>query len=416
MKYVAIMLKDVKKISLPQLGLFVALLSTLLIATIGVNTMPMLIGSAVESLKINPANAGLLASLELGSVAFSSLILTRLVSKMSLRTLAVSGGMLAIIGHASICFILIFPTLLNAKFIFLNGQELSLAYAVTATTRVLAGLGAGAALAAFSAAIANTEDPDRTYARLLIFNVSIYGFITATLMRFMTVQFSFVGTYSSLGIVCLVLIFFLYKLPQSASVGVNVDSSLKHKFQGGLLIVSLGIYAIGEGAIWAFAEQIGVGLHLSQQRISSVIGVGSVVGVFLGAGLATYIGTKFGRKIPLVSGLLAFGFSGFLLATCNTEIYYEILICLFIMSLYFILPYYMGAAASLDNLGRWASASTGMYLLGDTFGPSIAGQLIKMTGAYHAVGWLVLFTSVVPVLMMMPVLKLIENALESKAI
>lgn len=383
---------------------FLGLLACLLVATLGVNAMPVLVGAVVAGLHLNAANAGLMASLELGAVAFATLAISARVSRYRLARLGLAGAMLAVAGNLSCWLGALVPADAGAM-LALNGQDLGWAAGIVAAGRMLAGLGQGVALAAFSAAIASVDEPDPTYARVLIANVSIIGLAIVALIPALQELLGLYGTFTALAVVVGVAAPCMRFLPSPAPVaGTSGRGALPNRRSGLLLIVSLSIFATGEGAVWAFVEEIGRGIEgggaAAEARIFHIIGWASIAGVLVGAGAAAWLGLRLGRRLPLNAALLMFGLAGPLLSACTSHAPYVVLIGSFVLSQYFLFPYYMGAAAELDPEGRWAAASTGMYLLGSTVGPATAGQLVQWTHSYSSIGWLVLGTSLVPAAMM----------------
>ena len=391
---------------------YFGLLASLFVATLSINSMPLLVGGVIEGMHLNSANAGLLASIELGSVAAATLYLSRILSKYNLSSLGIFGGIIALIGNIS-CWI----TSLDFNSIIidfsLNDQTIDWRICALACGRILAGVGAGAALAAFSSAVSSVAEPDQKYARVLVANVTIIGLLIATLIPFLQNYFSYRGTFTALAIADFAAIFALQYLPTRNIHNDEERKPPENKIPGVLLIMSLSIFAIGEGAVWAFVEQVGRAIDINKDNIviaiSSIIGLASIVGVFVGAGGAALLGLRIGRKIPLNFSLFVFGIAGPLLSICTSQLLYVFLIFAFIMSQYFLFPYYMGAAAELDTTGQWAAASTGMYLLGSTFGPVVAGKLVQITHSYESIGWLVFVTSIIPILMMHYVFSLRKN-------
>lgn len=391
---------------------YLGLLAALLVGTLSVNSMPLLVGGVIAGLQLNPANAGLLASMELGAVAATTLYLSRNLCAFDFRALGWWGASLAFMGNSS-CWLTLSEFIPQTSFASLNGQQLDGKVSVLMMGRLVAGVGAGAALAAFSGAIAGLTDPDRKYAKVLVANVTLIGFVMAVLIPHLERGHSYRGTFTALALADLVAIALMRYLPSRMALSQVHHGQVENKMAGTLLIVSLSVFAIGEGAVWAFVEQVGRNIRFESNgvamSISSVIGVASIVGVVVGAGAAAVLGLKYGRKSPLLFALLVFGVAGPFLASCTSHGIYVLLIFSFVMAQYFLFPYYMGAAAELDKAGRWAAASTGMYLLGSTFGPAVAGQLIQMTTSFRSLGWMVLATSLVPLLMMWVVFSIQRN-------
>ena len=81
--------------------------------------------------------------------------------------------------------------------------------------------------------------------------------------------------------------------------------------------------------------------------------------------------------MPLAAVGLAF--------TDDVSAYYA-LMWLWTVGYTFVVPYLMGALASMDNLGRWVVANDGIWTLGDAFAPGLAGLVVERTGSYALLG------------------------------
>jgi MFS family permease len=391
-------------------GTFLAILASLLGATLGVNAMPMLVGSISDNLHVNAADAGMLATYELAAVAFSCLLLASRVSRVSRHALGLAGAAIAAAGHGGVLAIPALAALPGAGHVAtLDGQGLSALYLFVASTRVLAGIGEGLMLAAFGAGVASTRDPDGVYARALIASVSLIGLAMATLVPQLTARFSYVGTFCALALLTLACMPFMRGLPHSGATETRPDAPVRNRSHGVLLVTSFAIFALGEGASWSFAERIGVGAGLSYQRAGLLIGLASTLGVFAGAGASMLVGQRFGRRRPLFLGLAAFGTCTVLLVHTANAVEFTACVFMSIAALYFLLPCYVGAASALDPLGRWSSAAAGMYLMGNAAGPLLAGRLITSTRAFDSVGWLVASTCALAIVLMRPVMAVLDD-------
>jgi MFS transporter, DHA1 family, inner membrane transport protein len=388
-----------------------AILATLTAATLGANAMPMLVGAMSTTLGLNAANAGWLAAAELAAVAASCLLLARRMGDLPRPVVAIVGGLLAAAGHGAA---LVLPALERSvsewPAVLVNGQALAPQVFVFAATRVVAGLGEGMALAAFSASVASTPDPESVYAKALVLSVSFIGVVMGVLLPALSARLSLGGTFGALAACTLACLIFMPGLPNArGDDGRRTGVAIPHQRSGWLLIVSLAIFAAGEGATWAFAERIGHRIGMSYSRVGLTMGVASVIGVSAGAGLAGWLGSRHGRRLPLNLGLCAFALSALSLSLASTGRMYDLLVCCTVTSLYFLLPYYLGSASALDAQGRWASGSAGMYLVGNAVGPALAGVLIAGTGTFAALGWMALASCSIPFFMMQPVLRGIEQ-------
>jgi predicted MFS family arabinose efflux permease len=122
----------------------------------------------------------------------------------------------------------------------------------------------------------------------------------------------------------------------------------------------------------------------------------------LGGFLAWRLGARFGRVLPLLIGSLISVLSrfGFMLADDYTTMLAAAVSWGF--GFYFISPYQMGVAATMDRTGRVAVAAGAMMNFGYAFGPGIGGAVIGYLGQ-QALLPVVVACVVLPLFMLLPV-------------
>jgi len=169
-----------------------------------------------------------------------------------------------------------------------------------------------------------------------------------------------------------------------------------------LVIGSIGIYSIGEQALWAFAGEIGMrNVGLPMESIGNVMAGMTLAGT-LGGFLAWKLGARFGRALPLLIGSLMSALSrfGFMLTSDYTMMVAAAVAWGF--SFYLLSPYQMGVAAAMDRTGRVAVAAGAMMNFGYAFGPGIGGAVIGYLGQ-QALLPVVVTCVVLPLFMLLPV-------------
>jgi len=343
---------------------------------LGSSAAPVIVQALIDS-GLSHQRAGDLGTIELTTLAVTSILATGIVTQVSHRRLAIAGVLLAGLGVA------------------ISAQSVD--YAPMILGRVLLGVGSGGAIAGANAAIAAREDAERVFAIIW----TLGGGITAAL----TIQLPTLvegGHYAAgfvvLGGLCLVAAPFLLWIPPrpprfdrdaavvtavaggealgaAAAVGEARDPRSSPLGTMSLLVLAgMFTYSVAEQALWQFSYDVAVDHGIPYDRVRYLLGITTLAGLAGGA-IAARFGLRFGRVMPLLVGSLLslIGRWGFLVATSQ-----EVLALASLtwgIGFYFVSPYQIGLAAALDRRGRIAVAATGLMNLGYGLGPTLGGRL-----------------------------------------
>jgi hypothetical protein len=99
------------------------------------------------------------------------------------------------------------------------------------------------------------------------------------------------------------------------------------------------------------------------------------------------VGTRFGRAWPIAIGLVLNIAAVAGLAVCESNFSFSALNLLWGVAYNFLLPYLMGALATLDDRGRWAVAGDSLWSGGGVPGPWLAALLVQEGGMLALAGW-----------------------------
>ena len=152
-----------------------------------------------------------------------------------------------------------------------------------------------------------------------------------------------------------------------------------------IALLMIFIFFTRDTLVWAFAERAGVRVGLSQEEIGLVFSAHAVLGL-LGPMIVAIIGTRFGRMLPVIFGILITGMITYNISQTNNQFNYTIMVLIWTSMHFFTLSYLMGMAAAVDNKGRVIAAAGGAMMIGNTVAPTTAGYLIEWRG-YVALGW-----------------------------
>jgi MFS family permease len=131
--------------------------------------------------------------------------------------------------------------------------------------------------------------------------------------------------------------------------------------------------------VYTFVEQIGTRSGQDVFQIGKTLTITAQIGL-LGGVLAGWLGSRFGRKWPIIIGLGLNAIAATGIALCDDSSMYIALNVLWNLAYYFTVPYMMGALAALDDLGRWVVAGDSLWNGGTASGPILAGVLVESGG------------------------------------
>lgn len=329
-------------------------------------TTPILLEGFVGELQFSMSSAGSLISTEFAGIGIISIFLGTVIHRISKRALALCGCLLALSANV-LCVISI-----THDYLFL--------------VRLLAGVGTGMAIVGGAAAISKYNDPERKFGTV--------NFLVALVMSTALVAagYSF-KNFGSAGIFGLMALFNLVMLPLLFLLPVDIHRASENRSKDALPFLGLGaLFILGfvtaltfKNAGWIFGATIGTASGLTIEQVGSVIGVSTLLGIS-GALLSTWVGTRFGRVLPIILGLSAMGGSWLIMCLFQTPAVFIGGMIVNGISFLFNVSFLVGMSATLDKWGRWASIAAGFQLLGSILGPVIGGWLVD-TGGIALLGW-----------------------------
>ena len=359
------------------------------VANLGTWTMPMIIGTFMDAADFSGLDAGILASAEVGAMAAASLLTASLLGRFSPRSLALTGVLMVMAGHASTPE---FHTVLEIE-----------------VCRVVAGLGGGMLYAAACATIARLGDGERRFAIAMV----AQGLLIAILLALLPMA---IDAHAARGLFLTLAALSLIAAPVFARYSGATEtrapageSSQAHEFTvpyhvGAMLMVPVVLVATLEFSLWSQIERLGVRLGLSGQSIGLILSAGTAFGL-LGGVTAAVLGTRYGRLIPLLTGVTLQMIASVVCILAPSPTAYVIAYFVWGAALFFIVPFLFGAASNLDSQGRWAAAASGMLLVGQMSGPALSGWIVHREG-FEGLLWMLLAISVVAVAMLITALRL----------
>lgn len=148
------------------------------------------------------------------------------------------------------------------------------------------------------------------------------------------------------------------------------------------LLASL-VFLTGIMSVWAFLELMGKKTGLTSDTIGLVLALGFLINAG-GGFIASAIGLKMGRFLPVAAVILAELLGLVALAQFSSLTSYVIGVICFLFSISFVLAYTFGVMAEFDLSGKLVALGALCLSLGAAFGPAAGGFLIEAFG-YWAV-------------------------------
>lgn len=335
--------------------------------------LPLLVSSLIIGLSLSEQNAGLIVSLELITAALVSFCIAPKVHDWPRRLLAVTGALIAITGHA-----------LSAL-----ATDLQLVIAL----RVLAGIGAGVMLATGNASVASSNNPDRMYSLVILITGAAH-LVVLTSMPVFIAKWSHSGAFAYQAMFILLMLPLMFFLPKRGKIPEHLATETgEDRFpllKAIAVILMVGLFFTRETALYGFSQEIGMRTGLSFQEVGNVLGAAGLLAL-VGAAVAAVLGTRFGRLIPVLIGLLANTIMPFMISQTDSSAVFTFCQIAYHMALFFTVPYLFGMIAELDPKGRLLAVGGGALTMGGSIGPAVAGVLITW-GGYRALGAFILIS------------------------
>ena len=347
--------------------------------------MPLQIGALIESLDLNEAQAGVIATVELLSLAIALIVLAPKISAFDKRKLALYGAMLVVIGHTL--------------------SAIVDSYTLLILCRASVGLGAGMAVAAGNAIVAGSNSPQRLFAIILSIGQLQAACFLVTSPEFIS-RWAHAGIYGFLALWTLLMMVLLNLLPaHSSATADNVKPDNKFNFKIFFIPSVLAMILIGasDSSMWAFQERIANSLGLDNETTGLVLGAALISGM-LGAALAAIVGKRLGQIFPIVSGLLWMAACYLIITQTTSQTIYITVELSYLFAYGFVIPYLFGLNGDLDPEGGAMVAANACNLIGNAIGPVCAGFIIVNSG-YSTVGFIITFFAIVAMTMYLMVIR-----------
>jgi len=341
-----------------------------MVAALTSNVQPVFLGVLAETFHLNGSQLGLLGGAELGGSCLASLTAAYWFPKAPLRKVALLAISMGFLGNML--------------------THMAADYTQLVLIRFLTGLlGSGILYALTLGLVGQLANPDRVIGIAIFVQViSLAAGLTAipVLMQHWQLQ----GVTLMLALLFASGILLFYRLPKRIGPdarGLPADKPLSavhsHWFLPAGLLLSLIVFSIGLGSVWAFLERLASGNGFDMLQVGSALAVAGLIGG-CGALVAAILGSRFGRLMPVAIGIVLEIVACLILATRTDWYSFLLAVAMFNFCWNLTLPFLIAAIAEADTAGRFLvlipAAQTGGYALG----PTLVGLI--MVGEHYATG------------------------------
>jgi predicted MFS family arabinose efflux permease len=361
----------------------------------GIYLIPLLVGAMVSDRGFTEQQAGLVASADLAGYAVMTFITAVFLIDRDWRRLALAG--VAIMFAANLA-----STSMTSATAF-------------AATRFMSGVGAGILAAIATVALGRTAKPERSYG-ILFAACLLFGTAGLWGLPVMLERTGLNGAYVFIAALAVLTGIVSRGIEQVAPASAGLDVPARREgstLAAALILVAITLFWAHQNALYAYMERIGNASGLTPQFIGFTLGLANLTG-FVGATLVAWLGTRFGRLLPLLVLTLVQVACVWALAGKVQSSGYLLAIAVISLSWNIVNPIQIGILASVDARGKWLALSSTVIGVGLALGPALGAAALTGQG-YASVLWLVAGLAVASTLFALPVLRRAAAAVPASA-
>ncbi len=326
-------------------------------ASLGALFITLILGGLAAAYGFSEQSLALLASIDLIGLAAGSVLAVAVIKKANWYGLVAFGAMCIIIFN-----------------LFCVGES---NYTKLCFYRFLAEFGAGLSMGVATAAIGDSERPEKMFsvAMAVIMALSIGTFLW--LPGMMETQGVRVVFYAQLATGVAVLLALKWLPITGGKIFTEEAQPPLDKKSAYLLLlamVNVAIFYIGQSVVLTLSERFGNFLGMDIQMVGNALAI-SMVTSFFGAVIANIVGLKFGRLLPTLIGLAIFIVGIFVLFAFDKTSYF-IGMSLTQFAFSFAIVYLLLFAVEIDLSGRYAAILPAIQAGGYAVGPAIAAAFL----------------------------------------
>ncbi|HSV34237.1 MAG TPA: MFS transporter [Ramlibacter sp.] len=321
--------------------------------------LPVWVGTLIAHYKLDPQQAGALATLFLAAAVAASVLLAPRIARLPGRWIA-AGGFAA------------------SAFAFLALSQAT-SYAVLAVLHALAGAAAGAALSVVHGTIGRSGQPHRLFALAgLALGVFAIAFLASTpaLIQALGGPVLFKVFAGVMAVAAVIQAIAFPRTPSGAAASAKPLGKLPPAVWGG--IAGIACMALLQAMMFSFVERIGVDRFGAAATAGVLIALGLVN--LTPAPLAGWLEHRIAARHVLLAGAVAQAVVASVIAQSNAFAPYAVATSVFAAVMIFTHTFAFGLLSRLDPSGRAVAATPAMIMVGAAIGPVAGGTLVKLFG------------------------------------
>lgn len=342
---------------------------------------PLIVGALIDDYGFSAAQAGSIAGVEMAGIGVASLLIGALGPRWPRRSVIAAGAALALAG----------------SFVPLIAHS----YVPVLVLRFVAGFGSGLIAGSILATLGTSRDPDRMFG---IYLMSAYVFAVLLFPLASTVigRWGAGGAYTLLAAIISVVLLISRTIPDACVQQLSRSDVLPPvpRLEAGCSLAVSVAFWIGNGAVWAFVERLGLKGGATSMQIAAVLSF-SQVAFMAGAAVASALHTRLGRTLPLVSAMVITIIGLMLIGWGHGAPIFTAGVTIFCFAWPLFLAYLNGTMATQDPAGRIVALGVTSQTVGMAIGPIVAGILANRLG-YAAVVAMALTSYSVAIALLVP--------------
>jgi MFS family permease len=275
------------------------------------NTLPIVLGAAADSLKLSNLEVGYLGSAYLAGFAGTPLLAPLWIRRISWRV-ALALGIL----------VLVLSSVWAAS--TRSFSELAVALFVTGT-------GAGVLFSVAVTALGESAERERAFVASETTSLLLAAVAVWTLPTLIIPKYGFPGVAWSLAAATAAIALLLKWHPRASVRVLTASRSAQRtaaRFPVFLGLIGIGFYHVGLAGLWSLLERIGRDHQISAQHVSGAFSLEKVL-VLVVCAVAYCQGARLGHRLPVLIGCTGMLVSAAILYQVNGELGYIVGVCLF---------------------------------------------------------------------------------------
>ncbi|MGE0668273.1 MAG: MFS transporter [Sphingomonadales bacterium] len=356
-------------VSLRPVGL-AALSAVMVLGYAGGLAMPFNMQAISVHFQTNQTVTGAIAAAELLAISLTSFFTARYASRMDVRKGIGAGILIILLANLAT---LVVPNL-----------------TLLAVVRVIAGLGAGPAIALTMSLAGRSDNPRITFA-VTNSAIGVMGMVLSQAVPLSMEGWGMNGAYTVYavcGLVALPLVLLVPSPPplRPAAAGADGEAVPPIPASGWGALLGLALILLGNGVLMMLIFIIGTERRIEPATIRLIFFIASAA-MAVGPLIAGVLGSKVSALMPIAVIVAALAVCAWLLGSYDTAVIYIVCAPIFAVLPILMLPIALAAFSLVDPSGRMAGTFPSFMTFAAAFAPFIGGSVKDHLGGYPAVGW-----------------------------